>query len=451
MSRLKKLLHALVWQQYDSVAFLLAMRNYHNKIWWPAWYLRMGIWGGAIGGELLVAYLTDVDWKPMVAVVLMIPLIVQMFCAFLISILGEAQFWLLYAYTPPLAGIAFLCGLGIHFGFWQWWGLLIGAPFYLGKLISDVSVLWVFLQRETLQHKHERLRPGGVSGYMPALTWQRRARNVRLLSTAILISSIIYLYPVLPNKGINGLGLHATTVRTIQVALSIAMSTVGGLGLDATLLALVSNILPLRFNSQHRWYTTYVGRTALFLPICYLHFIFSPEIPFMMQSAAILILLKQSGLGPVVSRTFRRFSATHQHQLLVTMSLQDGGADAIYYLLPSLTASLKPVAECYAALAIEATKPLDLQRWIHTLSNKLCISEEWLDKKGSPWLTLHRVRDALLTFQNGAELELALQTLQELRSDLYTSDSSLDSASDGAWPTALWIHLKQHQGNLQIG
>jgi hypothetical protein len=92
--------------------------------------------------------------------------------------------------------------------------------------------------------------------------------------------------------------------------------------------------------------------------------IFASEVPTMAQSAAILTLLKQSGLGPTVRRTCRQLSVTHQHQLLLALSLQDGGADAIHYLQPALDGSLKPlpsvIARCH-----EAPNPRS-PTWIHT-------------------------------------------------------------------------------------
>jgi len=405
-----------------------------------------------MGGLLLIAHFTGVDWKSMIAVVLIVPLTAQMSCGFPIMTLGQAQFWFLYAYSPLLIGIAFLCGLGVHFGFWRWWGLQVGIPFYLGKLITDVSVVWVFLQEEALQHDHERQRPGGIPGRLPALTWQRRAWHVRLLATEILSLVIIYLYPVLPVHEMSGSSLSPTAIHAIHIVLSIAAGAAGGLGLDATLLAVALNISPLRFASPRHWRTTYIGRTALFLPVKRMRAIFASEVPTMAQSAAILTLLKQSGLGPTVRRTCRQLSVTHQHQLLLALSLQDGGADAIHYLQPALDGSLKPLAKCYTALAMEAAKPGDLQRWIHTLDSRLATEVEWPDGENSPQSVLRHVRNALLTFKNDTQVTLALQNLQELRDTLWLSNGFPDDiALDGAWPAALWRRLKQHQERLNIG
>lgn len=445
-------LHLLVWQQYDPLAFLQALRNYPHKIWWPAWQLRAAVLGVAIAGLLLIAYLTGIDWKSMIGVVLIVPLAAQIFCSFPITTLGQAQFWFLYAYSPLLIGIAFLCGLGVHFGFWRWWGFQLGVPFYLGKLITDAGVVWVFLQQEAFHHDHERQRSGGIPGRLPALTWQRRARYVRLLATGILSFVIVYLYPMLPVQEMGGSSLSHTAMRAIHIVLSIAAGAAGGLGLDATLLAIAFKIPPVCFTSQRQWRTTYIGRMALFLPVRRMGAIFASEVPTMAQSAAILTLLKQSGLSPTVRRACRQITVTHQHQLLLTLSLQDGGADAIHYLLPTLNSSLKPIAECYAALAMEAAKPFDLQQWIHTLDSQFSTTEEWPDWESSPWAALQHARNALLTFKNDAEVTLALRSLQEFRDTLYQSNGFPDDAAlDSAWPAALWIHLKQHQERLCIG
>lgn len=445
-------LHSLVWQQYDPVAFLQALRNYPHKIWRPTWRLRAAVLGVAIGGLLLTAHFTGVDWKPMIAVALIVPLAAQMFCSFPITTLGQAQFWFLYAYSPLLIGIAFLCGLGVHFGFWRWWGFQLGVPFYLGKLITDVSVLWVFLQQEAFHHDYERQRPGGIPGRLPALTWQRRTRHVRLLATGILSFVIVYLYPMLPVQEMGGSSLSHTAMRAIHIVLSIAAGAAGGLGLDATLLAIAFKIPPVCFTSQRQWRTTYIGRMALFLPVKRMRAIFSSDVPTMVQSAAILTLFRQSGLGSTVRRACRQLSVTHQHQLLLALSLQDGGSDAIHYLLPALNGSLKPLAECYAALAMEAAKPFDLQRWIYILDNRLAAAEEWPDGENSPHSALQYARNALLAFKNNAEVTLALQSLQKFRDTLYQSNGFPDDAAlDSAWPAALWIHLKQHQERLRIG
>jgi hypothetical protein len=102
----------------------------------------------------------------MIAVVLIVPLTAQMSCGFPIMTLGQAQFWFLYAYSPLLIGIAFLCGLGVTLGSGDG-GASSWDSIYLGKLITDVSVVWVFLQEEALQHDHERQRPVASQGACP--------------------------------------------------------------------------------------------------------------------------------------------------------------------------------------------------------------------------------------------------------------------------------------------
>ena len=443
--------HYLTWQQVDPVAFLQALRASPHKVWWTAWGARAGMLAGAMGSLFVIAHFTGADWEPMIGTALIVSLAVQTLCGFLIILLGQAQFWMLYAYAPLLVGIAFLCGLGTHFDFWRWLGLQIGLPFYVGRLVAHAGAVWVFQKHEALRSEHDRMRSGGITARLPELSWQSRVRTMRLFATALLSFVILYLYLALPVQGRSAWSLSDTAMRAIYMLLSIVAGAAGSLGLDATALAVEFAAPPGRFTAQHHWRTTYIGRAALFLPARCLHFTFASTVPAMAQGAAILTLLRHTGLAPVVRRAYRQISPSHRHQLLICLSLQPGGADAIQYLLPTLDASLRSMGECYAALAIEAARPTDLQRWIHVLET--CPSSVVVgpELEAFPLYVLRAAHDALLSFKNSAEVSSVLDSLQTLRDNVHTADGCDAAMPDGAWPAALWLHLKQHQERLLTG
>lgn len=446
---------ALSFQQRDPVAFLQAMHRYPGPVWWSAWGVRIGVLVTVVSILAVLAGVMGKDLKAIVGVALLFPLIMQMLCSLLISILGEAQFWFLYAYSPFILGIALCCGLGVHFPLWRFLGLQLAFPFCIGKLVSDAGTLWVHLEVERDKRERQHQRPGGVSAVLPHLSLWRRVRTLRWIAAGVLGAAIAYLYPALFPQSLWGFPLLGSQTRTFHMATSIIAGTAGCLGLDASLLAMLFRIPTLHSTSKTEWQVTYVGRVAMVLPPRFVQGILTSDCPFGQQSAMLLALLRRGCLGPTVKRACATLPPQHLVPLLLHLSLQEGGGEALRYLHVSLPVEVRPISTLYAALAFEAVKPLALQRWIYLLDIQLPdkISRN-LDDHLAPLQTLTRIREALLALKHTPEIDGALKSLLGLIENLKDDRAVLHTSSPMessvlAWPTALLLHLEQHRRRLQ--
>lgn len=439
--------NALVDQQRDPIAFLQNMRSYGHRPWWPAWEIRAGILITLLATLLIITRLTSADLKLLLTPFLCLPLIAQMLCGLAIIILGNVQFWLLYAYSPLLLFIAWLSALEMLLPFGTWIGLQIGFVFYVGKLFADSCTMWVHQQMEEVRREQLRRRGRSLPIAALALTAWLRARKIRLWASLILAGIILYSYWAAQN--LSGYRAFDEGIRVLHATISVGVGLSGCLAIDATLLAIFRAIPPVHFTAG-QWLATYTGRVALWVPVRYIRLIFSPERVITEQSRIMCALFMQGYLAPTIRRVCRALSLPHLQQLLIALSIQEGGSTVIHYLCPTLPPSLQAIGSFYANLADEATKPPDLQRWLHVLTTQFpsTIMQD-NELEASVLLILSQVRDTLLTFIATPELTHTICRMRQLITQLHAALPLLDVTQPTSWPSMILQHLEQHQKRMQ--
>jgi hypothetical protein len=257
---------------------------------------------------------------------------------------------------------------------------------------------------------------------------------------------------------IASLGMGLVLLLFFRDAVAALAGVVGCLHLDVSLLAWLWRPSLVRFDRQRgQWRATFAGRSALFVPSELIRRVLQSSLSTSDKGAALLALLQQGYVGPAVRRASKALSLEQAHRLILHLSLQEGGATVVRYLEPALSQSLHSTLACYAALATEAAKPLDLQRWVmvltHHLSphagNALHVEAEGLE-------VLSEVRGALLAF-SPAVVDAAIDSLRRLVRSLYNLSPTATSKEEwGAqletlpltWPVALLFHLEGHRERL---
>ncbi len=436
------IIEALLQQHRDPIAFLENQKNSPHRIWRPAWLLRGGMIAGLFILLGMVAVFSGHRWGEMVGYAILSLTILLILSSLSIMITHQAQFWLLYVYSPPALLAALLCGLTPLSKIWLIIGWGIGLPFLVGALISDTGTLWVHKQLGEITHERARQRTGGVISALPALIFWRQVRLARL-SLAILTIPII-------------LWLFNSEQEALLCGLIISSVLIGCLHLDATALSWVRDFPLVRFNPQQgQWRTTYIGRSALFVPLRRIRRLIASPVSFSEASAIIPVLLREGCLGPPIRRSVRELSPDQAQSLILHLSLREGGAAAIEYLKPAFPQLLHKMTDCYGSLATEAAKPPDLQRWIAVLTNR-CAGVAGIAAGCD--IDLNKIRDALVSHQHTDTIDTAITELQSFIQSLYNTTPQI-TAKDAqqsaqlktfplSWPVALQFHLKRHRRRL---
>ena len=434
-----RMVHSLLWQHRDPRRFLRALHNHPHQLWWPAWYAR-GLSSVLMGGIMWGA----AQWMhgaiaPLWSYAILCLLLFQIASGFCITIMGEAQFWLLYAYSPFAILLAGLSGLSSVSSLCTLWGLQIGIPFYMGKLLVDACEIWSAQKIRAAANERRRKRLGGPSADLPALLLHQRTRWVRLGGAFIITLSLLYLYPTLEAQALFGYTYFGAATNPLHLGLSIISGCAACLGLDATLLALlVPLLIPV---AGERWQTTYPARFALMIPPARLRPLFTPAVSSAAQSRALMTLFEFGYLAPATRRYVGALPASQLHALLLHLSLEDGGAAALHYLQPTLPETAQAWGALYAALADEAARPLDMQRWLSVLTHLLPHAPESDSPPIPTWNALLQARDALLLVTFDAPVAArATSALQQL--------AAFANHAPGAWPQALLTHLERHNHQL---
>ncbi len=432
MLRLIELAQAIVQQQCDPVAFLEKQRRYPHRLWWSAWLWRAVTAGGVLAVLSFVARWNQPYAQEMAIYVSFVWMLFHMLSGLIIMTTGQPQFWLLYAYSPPVWMLVLLCGFAPLSRVCFELGLKVGLPFLLGAFVSDVGTLWVYKQVEEYQRDRQRLRAGGPAAELPALAWWARVRWMRLIAAF----------------GLAIIGL------LFQDGIFVVAAVVGGLHLHVTLAAWIWNLLLVQFDQQRsRWRVTYIGRSTMFVPLTLVHSLLA--LADLDQIAALLALLQGGCLGPIVRGATRKLSRVQMHNLILHLSLQEGGAGVIRYLEPALRRALRPTAGCYAALAREAAKPLDLQHWATALTNIPSVAE--IGPEANTFQILYKVRNALLMFTYDQVIDAAIDDLQRFIQLLYNLQLPLprerlitrSETLPLTWPVAMLLHLEMYRERLR--
>jgi hypothetical protein len=385
------------------------------------------------------------DWAKAIAFAELAALFLGLGTPLAITVIGQpVRFWLLYVYSLPVLSLSFLCGLGLAYlnpiGLILGW--VIGIPFFLGMFFTDACSIWVHEQVARRESGHARQRGGGPAAELPALTLQRRVHLFRFLVASLLMVAALanFLW-------------QETVPEDFWLSLALVFTAVSCLRPEAVLFALIGHAPLTRYEPQHhQWRATYIGRTALTVPRRVMLQSLTAKGSAAEASTTLLALLREGSLGLSVRAACGQLPAAHLHALLLHLSLQSGGAEALQFLKPSLPPPLHTVAGRYADLAAEAAKPLDLQRWIALLPN----GSEAIHPTG-PAQPLHqiltRAREALLAYQYQPGLRSVQTDLANVIQSLQDPTASLPQpvAHPLSWPQALLQQLEHHLQRLQNG
>jgi hypothetical protein len=478
------LLDLMCQQHSDPISFLDGESISDRELWYAAWFLRGGMTLVVLAALGVAAILSGHSGVRLVAHAMLAIVSAMLLIGLAVTITDHPQFWLLYLCSPPMLVIALLCGLGplSLVGWVLGWG--IGAPLFLGALLLDAGTLWVHNQTFDARRDQLRWRAGGPMSELPALALWDRVRIVRL-AVAMGCALLAVAIP-----------LFRRDQLTLMVCLALLACAAGCLRLGATLIGSLCKLPLVAYDERLReWRSTYIGRSVLFIPLEQIHWAIGADRsalrhPFpstglrtsdgaqdttLDASAALLALLGQSSLGPVVRRAVGKLSSEQAHWLVLHLSLQGGGAAAIRYLQPALPQPLLSTAERYAAFADEAAKPLDLQRWITVLEKQ----PDWdqgitVQPALDVTQTLAHARDALSSCEYVSVLNTALCDLRQLVQVLYgitvltrlgrqsnhLARSETGQSRDGtgksdsretlplSWPVALLAHVESHRTRL---
>lgn len=345
------------------------------------------------------------------------------------------RFWLLYLFSPPILTLLFICGLADRAPALFRVGWFICLPFVVGMLLTDVMSLVAYKRVSHVRSQRVRQRSKGPTADLPALRQWLRVRRIRLAVASILIVAAIAT-PLWLESG--------RSVFWWGVALLFGAA--GCIHFDATLLAYFGNWPLVKYGAQHRHMrSTYVGRHALFVPCNSVIQAITPQPEGQKASAGLLALLREGGLGPLVRSLYTDLPEEVRHNLILHLSLREGGAEAIRFLShkSSLPDSLSQLATWYADLASEAAKPPDLQQWIGLLKEAPeCSGMPIFDQHIRPIFS--RAGEALLQYNDAASITSARQEVADFVSTLYTPLAQSDPPPHPlSWPVALRLHLER--------
>ncbi|MGB0384835.1 MAG: hypothetical protein ACPGWR_08440 [Ardenticatenaceae bacterium] len=347
------------------------------------------------------------------------------------------RFWLLYLFSLPILTLLFLCGLADTAPALFRLGWFICLPFVVGVLLTDVMSLMAYKRVSHVRSQRVRQRSKGPTADLPALRQWLRVRRIRLAVASVLIVAAIA----------TPLWLESNQ-SVFWWAVGLLFGAAGCTHLDATLLAYFGKQPLVKYDPQRGdMRTTYIGRHALFVPCNSLIQAITPQPEGQKASAALLALLREGGLGPLVRSLWSHLPDEQRHSLLLHLSLREGGAEAIRFLShkSSLPDSLSQVATWYADLAGEAAKPLDLQQWIGLLKEAPeCSDIPMFDHHIRPIFS--RVSEALLQYNDAASITFARQEVADFVETLYAPlAQSCPPPHALSWPVALRLHLERRE------
>lgn len=342
-----------------------------------------------------------------------------------------------------------------------------------GVVIADLCAMRVYRQGALVQLNNTRERVGGLIAELPTSPHTSRTRLIRFAVAGALIVWAIVIFLLYDQHTILwyfGIPLSKTQFQASRVLQSLdqegpiiallslqhallkliykepfwlstafLFGAAGCIHFDATLLAWLGR-WPLVNTQSGYGRATYIGRHALIVPLKSVVQTITPEPEAAAASAALVALLREGCLGPLVRKACTKLSEQQIYTLLLHLSLHEGGASAIHYLEPILSPALRQVATQYANLAREAAKPLDLQRWIALLPrdpDDPAISR--FDHHTNR--TLAHAREALLQIEDTPAMAKGCAEVQELVHTL-NHPTKLQPLS---WPIALLLRLEEQQ------
>lgn len=405
----------------------------NRHVWHRAWLLSGLTALAALAGLGVVAILSGHSLVVLVSHALLPVSPLMLFAGIAVGATGHARLWFLYLCAPPATLVGVLSGIGVVWPAARALSWLIGAPLLIGMLLSSACAVWVFNRAGAITREHSRQRSPGPLSDLPVLRWQNRARRVRLAAAA----SCVFL-------AIAGLALSRSIGLGLVVAVALLVGALACLRFEAAILCRMRRPL-VAFEGQSAR-ATYAGRWALSAPTTSLLSLMTNGQCAARSSVALMALLRDGSLGPIVRSASSRLTLDQTQRLSLSLSLQPGGAGAIRYLSPAFPEQMQPIASTYARLAEEAVTAPDLQRWLAALTDHPGIAR--LAETGlAPELAqaLSDARDALLQSSYCPTITRAVTGLQQTIVALYgTIGRTPESGSQENWPDVLMARIAAH-------
>jgi len=430
----------LLRQHRDPVAFFRSMEQ--TGVWRTLWPTRLLV--ALCGLVVAPGILFWLSGEPFTVIATAVAVALLVFTSgfFMIvasPIAGERPgFWVaylfLYHFSFPILSVIFLCALAALTPVALWLGWLIGAPWLLGVSVADASALAVYQSARNERDQRKKLRLGGPAAELPELKLGQFAFWVRLSLVTILTLGAVAVLWLFGGDGAAG-------------SVALLAGAAGCARVESTLFAALGWPLVRAEPEQQGWRATYLGRTALFVDPVSARRAILASAGADQASAALRALVHQGNLSFVLRRACRGLPATQFHALLLDLSLHEGGAEIIRFLRLALPSSaLQRRAEQYAALAAEAAKPPDLQRWIARLPEQPTSAELTLADELDPALVA--TRTTLLSVQAQPGMPANTAALQKLAQSL--ASRRAPGEEDGPpWPVALQHQLEAHERLLR--
>lgn len=422
----------MIWL-YCAPHRLITDASSNRQVWRRAWLLSGLTALAALACLGMVARFSGQSLGILVSHALLPISPLMFFVGIAVGATGHARLWFLYLCAPPATLVALLSGIGVVWPAARALSWLVGVPLLLGVLLSSACAVWVFRRAGAISREHSRQRSSGPSSDLPVLQWQNRARMVRLTAASICallaIAGLVLVRPIGP-------GLVA--------AVALLVGALACVRFEAAVLCWMRRPL-VAFESQSAG-VTYAGRWALLAPATSLLSLMANEQCAARSSVALMALLRDGSLGPIVRNASSRLTLAQAQRLSLSLSLQPGGAGAIRYLLPVFPEQMQPVASTYARLAEEAVVPADFQRWLAALTDHQGIAT-LADAGLAPELAqaLSDARDALLQSSYCPTMTRAVTGLQQTIVALYgTIGGTAESGSQANWPDVLLARIAAH-------
>jgi hypothetical protein len=430
----------LLGQHRDPVAFFQRMER--TGVWHVFWPTRLivALCGLVIAPSVLYA----VSGQPFTIIATAVVAAALVFVSGLFMIIaspiaGERPgFWIaylfLYHFSFPILSVILLCALAALTPLALWLGWLIGAPWLLGVSFADACTLAVYQNAIKRRDQRKKLRTGGPAADLPELALGQVAFWVRSALAAMLALGALAPLWLYGGDGVAG-------------SVALLAGAAGCARVESTLLAAFGWPLVQFESKEVGWQAAYPGRTALYVDPAAARRALLVAAGSQQPSAALRALLRAGSLSFVLRRACVQLPPVQLHALLLDLSLYEGGAATIRFLQARLLAGAgRRRAEQYAALAAEAAKPPDLQRWI------ACLPEQ--PTSASLALTddieaaLVDARGVLLLVQAQPTVTPNTVVLQRLAQS-FTDQNLTARTGHSPWPVALQTHLDAHQRLLQ--
>lgn len=428
-------MNLLFLKVYSNPAELVKWAEADRSLWRKAWIASVVPSGVLLVLFVLFAVLQGSTGRLMLVYTLVPMAFVMPFISIALVTTQRTFIWLLYLVAPPSFVAALLAGIG---PLWPCGLVLsgaVGVPLLVGVFISCACSIDVYNQRTYHARQQLRRRYAMPEGLSILPRYQNRARRIRL-GVAIIAGAFALLVLLL---------FWATDpYDSAIVSLAFVFLAVACLRLDATLLSWMGRSLVSSHN-QRDWQATYAGRWALFVPAAALRSLMLHEAPPAQAGAALIALLQDGCLAPVLRRGVARLTPTQAMGVALGLSLQFDGASAIRYLLPAFPAPAQPAARTFAQLAEEATRPPDMRRWLQALHEIAPVSDGSLYELTQ---TLMLVSEALQQHQHHGQVEASAQRLRRVLGDLY-GGTAPESSAVGSWPGLLLERVSAHDRLLR--